>query len=276
MKKNSKINILCIIFASLLININVNLVFAASTPTKVSQASIKASSIGAYSMSLKWTKAKNARSYKIAFRCDKKHNWKYKITNSNSIRLENTIPRKEYLIKIQSLNGKKASGWTSVKKFKTKTSSYNKTLKRSSTNKHVIGIVESGWVTVTTNTHITEYYKYEGNYKKFGYRCYGTTFKSSNSAELLDQLSCNIWAVKHYIAYRKNGKTKYKEVKCNVYPCTHDHIYGKEMFQHPEKDSTSVVKHKKGSSGYITFSYYIQGPLLSNPIKTVKFSNIAN
>lgn len=216
--------------------------FAATKPGKIASSSIKSSSISYYSMSIKWGKASNAKKYKVAFRHNSRYNWRYKTVSTNSAKLENLLPNTKYTIKIQSLNGTKKSDWSNAKTFTTKKSPYTKRyIPKSKSYKHAIGIVEGGWVAVKTSTHITEDYKYDGSYKKFGYRCYGTTFTSINDKSLLNKLNCSIWAVQHHTAYKKNSETKYNTVKCNVYSCIHDHIYGGDTFSRPEKDSTTIV-----------------------------------
>lgn len=270
----SVISMLLIISAISTANSNV---YAASKPSKVAASSIKTSSTGPYSLSLKWSKASNAKKYKVAYRYNSKQSWSYLTTSSTSIKLDNLYPNKTYSIRIQSINGSKTSDWTTTKSFKTTSSPYNKNYSSSVKTKHVIGVVEGGWVTVEVNTHISDYYYYDGNYKKFGYRCYGATFSSINSKTLLNRLTCYVWPAKHYTAYVENGKTKYKSNKCSALNCKHDHIYAKETFSKHEYDSTTVVSHKKNSSGYITIGYDIAGGIGTGYAakKDVKFSNIA-
>ena len=48
------------------------LVYAATKPAKVSNNSIVTTSIGYYSLNLKWKKAKDAKKYKVAYRYSNK------------------------------------------------------------------------------------------------------------------------------------------------------------------------------------------------------------
>lgn len=243
------------------------LVYAATKPAKVSNNSIVTTSIGYYSLNLKWKKAKAAKKYKVAYRYSNKYAWRYSTVSSTSAKLNNLKPNVSYTVKIQSLNGTKKSAWTSGKSFKTKKSPYIKTFNPSAkTNKHLIGVVEGGWITVNTNTHIKEYYKYDNGYKKFGYRCYGVTFSSPNDKSLLNELNCNMGVVVH----NRPSST----VKCNSFSCIHDHIYGNRAFVKPERDSTTVVSHKIGSKGSISLGYSISGTVLMPVSKAVKFTGV--
>ena len=247
--------------------------FATEKPGKVSYGSIKASSISYYSMTLKWDKATNAKKYKVAYRYSEKRTWTYTTTTNTSVTLNNLLPNTKYTVKIKSINGTSSSDWTNGKTFTTKETPYTKRFSpQSKTNSHVIGVIEGGWISVKTNTHITEHYKYDNGYKKFGYRCYGVSFSSINSQELLDRLDCGIQ--EGVVHYKEKSDGGYTSVKCNSYSCIHDHLYSGDTFSHSEVDSTTLVSHKKESSGYITIVYCINGSIVTPKSVKVKFAGI--
>ena len=275
MKKGNKMITMMLIILLVITHFSIS-VFAATKPGKVTYNSIQATSIEPYAISLKWSKASDAKKYKIAYKRSVESEWTYKEVNTTSIKVQNLYPNTTYSVKIQAINGREKSGWTSAKSFKTKQTPYTKTYSpKSVVKKHIVAMQSGGWLAVEVNTHITEYFCYDGNYKKFGYRCYGTTFSSLNEKSLLNNLECGMHPVEHYTAYVKDGKTKYNEKICNEHRCKHDHIYGETTFRRIERDSTTVVSHKKNTSGYISISYFITGPLVYSISSTAKFSNVA-
>lgn len=91
----------------------------AKTPKKVSVKTIKATSVKSTSMTVKWSKAKNAKKYQVAYKVSTSKKWKYKTAKKNSIKLSGLKASTTYKVKIRSINGKKKSKWTSSKSLKT-------------------------------------------------------------------------------------------------------------------------------------------------------------
>lgn len=118
------------------------------------------------------------------------------------------------------------------------------------TGKHIIPVLENGWVTVNTSTHADLTYKDSGTTRKFTHHCTSVHFTSINDTQITRKLVCSMGNLVHY-----------NPSKVVVYQGSSDHarIVGTPYVADKHSDSSKIVSYTKGGTGYCKLAYAITG-----------------